>query len=150
MTVSEQLESQIRLYPETVYRLSKETGIPQPTLLRFLSGERGLAMGSIDKLADFFGLELQPKAAKGNPAKAPSNPAKGTKGKRGELAEQSKGRPKKEKASQPARLMTLDDLGLTYSDTIDGNGQLTNPGDPSERIEAVAVFPDVDEETEEE
>ena len=64
MSVSEQLESQIRTYPETVYRLSKEAGIPNPTLLRFLSGKRGLSMESINRLADFFGLELAPKAAK--------------------------------------------------------------------------------------
>ena len=36
--------------------------------------------------------------------------------------------------------------GWQYSDTIDGNGQLTRPGDPSTRIEAVAVFPDDEEE----
>ena len=29
--------------------------------------------------------------------------------------------------------------GWQYEDTIDGNGQLANPPDPSERIEATAI-----------
>jgi hypothetical protein len=32
--------------------------------------------------------------------------------------------------------------GWQYSDTIDGNGQLVNPADARERIEATAVFPE--------
>ncbi len=34
--------------------------------------------------------------------------------------------------------------GWRYEDQVSGDGQLINPADPSERIEAVAVFPDSD------
>ena len=68
MSVSDELESQIRLYQGSVYQISKETGIANATILPLLSGKRGLSMKAINTLAEFFGLELAPKAAK--PGKA--------------------------------------------------------------------------------
>ena len=40
------------------YAISKATGIDQATLSRFMSGERGLTMKAFDKLADYFGWNL--------------------------------------------------------------------------------------------
>jgi len=58
---------------ETRYRISKETGIPQATLSRLVSGEREPSGALIDTLAAYFGLELRPaprtRAAKGTAKK---------------------------------------------------------------------------------
>ncbi len=42
----------------TRYGISKATGISQPTLCRFVSGERGLPMKTLDVLADYLGLNI--------------------------------------------------------------------------------------------
>ncbi|MFM9958851.1 MAG: helix-turn-helix domain-containing protein [Phycisphaerales bacterium] len=49
---------------ETRYRISKETGIPQATLSRLVSGEREPSGALIDTLSAYFGLELLPAARK--------------------------------------------------------------------------------------
>jgi transcriptional regulator with XRE-family HTH domain len=43
------------------YAISKRTGIPQSVLSRFVNGERGLSLESIDKLAEVLGLEIRVK-----------------------------------------------------------------------------------------
>jgi transcriptional regulator with XRE-family HTH domain len=40
------------------YELSKLTGVDQAALSRFMSGERGLAVASLDLLAPVLGLQL--------------------------------------------------------------------------------------------
>ena len=40
------------------YRISKETGVEQSALSRFMSGERGLDLSSVEKLAAYLELEL--------------------------------------------------------------------------------------------
>ncbi|MHC4610053.1 MAG: helix-turn-helix domain-containing protein [Planctomycetota bacterium] len=42
----------------TRYAISKATGIDQATLSRFMSGERGLPMRTLDVLADFLDLSI--------------------------------------------------------------------------------------------
>ena len=42
----------------TVCELSKQTGIPQPTLSRYLSCQREISLEYLCKLADFFGEEI--------------------------------------------------------------------------------------------
>jgi plasmid maintenance system antidote protein VapI len=49
----------------TRYRLSVLAGIPQSTLSKFVHGERGLSLESIDRLVDALGLEIRPKRKKG-------------------------------------------------------------------------------------
>ena len=54
----------------TRYAISKATGIDQATLSRFMSGERGLPMNTLDVLADFLDLSITtgnryPKRGKG-------------------------------------------------------------------------------------
>ncbi|QEG34444.1 helix-turn-helix domain-containing protein [Bythopirellula goksoeyrii] len=56
--VSEQLREAIRNADCSRYRISKETGIDQSMLTKFLQGERGLAISTIDTLAEFLNLEL--------------------------------------------------------------------------------------------
>lgn len=45
------------------YRIAQETGVTQAALSRFVRGERGLDLSSVDKLAAFLGLELLPSTA---------------------------------------------------------------------------------------
>jgi len=56
--LSDQLRQAVRNCGQTCYRISKETGISEPTLSRFLSGERGLSMVLLDQLADHLGLNI--------------------------------------------------------------------------------------------
>jgi DNA-binding phage protein len=82
MTLTERLREAIRTAP-SVYSVAKATGVPHPVLGRFLSGERDIRLATVEKIAEWAGLELTLKATKGNAAKAPSKTAKGTKAKRG-------------------------------------------------------------------
>jgi hypothetical protein len=43
---------------QTRYAISKATGIAESTLSRFLAGERGLPMKTLDKLADYLDLHI--------------------------------------------------------------------------------------------
>ena len=56
--LSDQVRTAIETCGETRYRISKETGIPEPTLCRFMSGDRGLRMRALDILAEYLELEL--------------------------------------------------------------------------------------------
>jgi transcriptional regulator with XRE-family HTH domain len=42
----------------TRYRIAKETGIAASQLSRLVNGETGLSVESIEKLADYLGLEI--------------------------------------------------------------------------------------------
>jgi hypothetical protein len=57
MSVSGQLLEVVRRYG-SVYRVAKDSGIPQSVLQRFVAGDRGLSMQNIDKLAEFFDMHL--------------------------------------------------------------------------------------------
>lgn len=48
---------------KTRYRIAKDTGISQAHLSRLMSGERGLSIDTLERLADYLGLEItiQPK-----------------------------------------------------------------------------------------
>lgn len=46
-------------------RLSKATGVQRTSLIRFVRGETSLHLDIADRLAEYFGLELQPTTAKG-------------------------------------------------------------------------------------
>jgi len=45
--------------------LERETGVKRASIMRFLRGETSLRLDLADKLAEFFGLELQPTTRKG-------------------------------------------------------------------------------------
>jgi plasmid maintenance system antidote protein VapI len=56
--LSDQIRHAIETCGRTRYAIAKATGISQPTLSRFISGERGLPMKTLDRLAGHLGLEI--------------------------------------------------------------------------------------------
>ena len=56
--ISDQLRRAILTADITRYRMSKELGIHQATLSRFVHGERGIPLELIDKLGELLGLRL--------------------------------------------------------------------------------------------
>ena len=56
--LSDQIRRAVDDCGRTRYRISNETGIDQSTLSRFMSGERGLPMNTLDKLADYLDLNI--------------------------------------------------------------------------------------------
>ena len=58
LKLSEQIRRAITDCGTTRYVISKETGIDQATLSRFMSGERGLPTKTLDTLADFLNLNI--------------------------------------------------------------------------------------------
>jgi DNA transposition AAA+ family ATPase len=58
MTITSQLRKEIETCGRSRYRISRDTGISEAALSRFMSGERGLAIETIEKLIDYFGYKL--------------------------------------------------------------------------------------------
>ena len=58
MQLSDQIRQAIEYCGRTRYAIWKATGISQETLSRFLSGERGLPMKTLDRLADYLELNI--------------------------------------------------------------------------------------------
>jgi transcriptional regulator with XRE-family HTH domain len=58
VSISDQLREAIRACGTTRYALARQLGISQSTLSRFVSGERGLTLDVVDKLADVLGLQI--------------------------------------------------------------------------------------------
>ena len=56
--ISERLRNAVENVKESRYRISKETGITEGQLSRFVHGESGLTLDTIDILAEYLGLEL--------------------------------------------------------------------------------------------
>ena len=57
-SVTAQLRGLIRNCGVSVYVVSRETGIDNSTLSRFLAGERGLSHKALDRLGEFLDLEV--------------------------------------------------------------------------------------------
>lgn len=67
-TLTETLRQAIRERLESglpMLTLATETGIERTSLLRFARGTQSLRLDIADRLAAYFGLELQPTKAKG-------------------------------------------------------------------------------------
>jgi hypothetical protein len=58
---SDQLRHAVRKSELTRYAISTRTGIDQGTLCRFVRGERGVSLDSVDKLMECLGLEIRPR-----------------------------------------------------------------------------------------
>lgn len=43
---------------KTQYRIAKDLGISQSQLSRLMTGERGLSIDTMERLADYLGLEI--------------------------------------------------------------------------------------------
>lgn len=54
----ERLRAAIEASGKTRYRIAKESGIAQSQLSRLMSGERGLSVKSLERLADCLALEV--------------------------------------------------------------------------------------------
>jgi len=57
--VSERLKRAIRESGMSRYAISQASGVDQATLSKFMSGQRGLTLDSVDKLAGVLGLEMR-------------------------------------------------------------------------------------------
>jgi transcriptional regulator with XRE-family HTH domain len=60
LTMSESIRQALVDSEYSLNAIAGETGVSQPQLSRFVNGERGLSVGSLDILCDFMGLELRP------------------------------------------------------------------------------------------
>jgi predicted transcriptional regulator len=58
-TFTERLRQAIRDSGMTRYAISVQTGIAQSTLCKFLQGERGMSLESVDQLMECLGLEIK-------------------------------------------------------------------------------------------
>jgi transcriptional regulator with XRE-family HTH domain len=58
MKLSDQLRRAVENCGQTRYAISKATGIAEATLSRFMAGERGLPMKTLDKLADYLNVNI--------------------------------------------------------------------------------------------
>jgi transcriptional regulator with XRE-family HTH domain len=56
--ICDELKQAIERDPRSRYRLSKDTGIEQSQLSRFMAGKRSLTVESIETLAKALGFEL--------------------------------------------------------------------------------------------
>lgn len=60
-TLSDALRAAIAADPRSGRELGAAAGVPQPSISRFLTGERDLSLASASKLAAALGLELRPR-----------------------------------------------------------------------------------------
>lgn len=63
-TVTDQLRRAVEGCGQTRYVIARETGIAPSVLSRFVAGGHGLRSGNIDRLCEYLGLVLMPKASK--------------------------------------------------------------------------------------
>ena len=63
-SLSESLRAAIRNSGQTLYRISKHSGVPYATLHRFMAGKRAVSMEALELLCDYLGLVLVPRSVK--------------------------------------------------------------------------------------
>ena len=63
--LSDQIRQAIADSKHTRYRIAQETGINEGALGAFFHGQRGMSLESLDKLAEYLGLEVVTKRRKG-------------------------------------------------------------------------------------
>ncbi|HEV3261873.1 MAG TPA: helix-turn-helix transcriptional regulator [Gemmataceae bacterium] len=54
----ETLKRAVRDSGQTLYRISKDAGVPYPNLHRLMAGKRAVSMSTLDRLCSYLGLEL--------------------------------------------------------------------------------------------
>ena len=57
-TLSDQIRQAVEQSGLTRYRISKETGLDEGSLSKFVAGKVGLSLANLDKLADVLGLDI--------------------------------------------------------------------------------------------
>jgi transcriptional regulator with XRE-family HTH domain len=60
--LSDQIRRAVEGCGQTRYAIAKATGIAESTLSRFIAGERGLPMNTLDQLADYLELSIATKS----------------------------------------------------------------------------------------
>jgi plasmid maintenance system antidote protein VapI len=58
-TLADQLKQAVAATGKSVSAIARESGVPQPVLHRFVTGERGLLLDTADRLAAYLELELR-------------------------------------------------------------------------------------------
>jgi transcriptional regulator with XRE-family HTH domain len=58
LKLSDQIREAIKSFGVTQYRICKDTGIDPSVMSRFMSGERGLTIPTLDVLAEYLGLRI--------------------------------------------------------------------------------------------
>jgi transcriptional regulator with XRE-family HTH domain len=58
MKLSDQIRRAVAHCGQTRYAIAKATGVSQSTLSRFVNGERGLPMDTLDILAEYLDLRI--------------------------------------------------------------------------------------------
>jgi transcriptional regulator with XRE-family HTH domain len=56
--IYDQIRKAIKASGKSRYRISKETGISEPALCRFMQNERGMSVERLEALAKHLGLEI--------------------------------------------------------------------------------------------
>ncbi|MCC7085584.1 MAG: helix-turn-helix domain-containing protein [Pirellulales bacterium] len=64
---TEQLRAAVLNADESRYRISKDTGIPEGNLSRFVHGDAWLSAESLDLICEYLGLELTKRKSKSKP-----------------------------------------------------------------------------------
>jgi len=67
LSLSDELRQAVERSGLSRYSIWQQTGIDQGSLSKFMDGERGLGMESIDKLADLLGLHIVAKPERRRP-----------------------------------------------------------------------------------
>jgi DNA transposition AAA+ family ATPase len=67
LSLSDELRQAIERSGVTRYSIWQQTGIDQGSLSKFMDGERGLGLESIDKLAELLGLHIVAKPERPRP-----------------------------------------------------------------------------------
>ena len=62
-SLSDQVRKAIDASGKSRYRIAKDLDVSEATLSRFMSGERGLTLTVLDRLADYLGLTLCDRAS---------------------------------------------------------------------------------------
>ena len=60
MRITDKLRQTIRASGQSLNSIAVQSGVPNPVVWRFANEQQGLSLVSADKLATYFGLELQP------------------------------------------------------------------------------------------
>ena len=58
MTFSDQVRDAIRHSGQTIYRVAMSVQIQEKNLHKFMKGEVGLSLASLDRIAEYLGLNL--------------------------------------------------------------------------------------------
>ena len=58
MEILEAIRDAIETSGKSRYQLARESGVAESVLSRLVSGERGLSVGTVQRLADALGLEI--------------------------------------------------------------------------------------------